>query len=435
MDNRERSLHAEESVVARPYAGIKRTPPAHESKRVLLLVLIMSAVAVSIGSAAILILYETALTEERQRLVDALRSQTRLIAAIVRQEQRLEPLVAHARAVAIAQVLDAQAADSGLKRGVSLLLGERREDQIVILTRDRYGDLPEPVPFVSNLAEPMRLALSGESGSMVGLDFQGVPVLAAYEPVALLDVGAVLQIAVAEVRAPFLKAGLAVGALGMVMIALGTTLFFQISGPMLERIRAGERRFRDLFDNMNSGVAVLQPVNDGSDFVITDYNRAAERIDGLERKAVVGRPLTEVFPGCEDCGLLSVIRRVQASCQSERISEVLYSDDRISGWRQHSVYGLPSGEVVTLYDDISERKATEEQLREAQKLEVLGQLTGGVAHDFNNLLAIIIGNLQLLAERDQVRGGARTDRRCALVGATWRRVDAPIVGVRAPAAA
>ena len=59
--------------------------------------------------------------------------------------------------------------------------------------------------------------------------------------------------------------------------------------------------------------------------------------------------------------------------------------------------------MVTLYDDVSERKATEEQLREAQKLEVLGQLTGGEAHDFNNLLAIIIGNLQLLAERDEVK--------------------------------
>ena len=157
-----------------------------------------------------------------------------------------------------------------------------------ILTLDRNGDLPAPVPLVSDRAQPMRRALSGESGSMVGLDFQGTSVLAAYEPVALLNLGAVMKIAVAEVRAPFLKAGLAVGALGMVVIALGTTLFFQVSGPMLERIRAGERRFRDLFDNMNSGVAVLRPVNDGSDFVITDYNRAAERIDGLERKRSSG---------------------------------------------------------------------------------------------------------------------------------------------------
>ena len=63
--------------------------------------------------------------------------------------------------------------------------------------------------------------------------------------------------------------------------------------------------------------------------------------------------------------------------------------------------------MVTLYDDVSDRKATEERLREAQRLEVLGQLTGGVAHDFNNLLAIIIGNLQLLAERTDADDEAR----------------------------
>ena len=53
---------------------------------------------------------------------------------------------------------------------------------------------------------------------------------------------------------------------------------------------------------------------------------------------------------------------------------------------------------VAVKEDITARKATDEQLRQAQKLQAVGQLTGGIAHDFNNLLAIIIGNLQLLQE-------------------------------------
>ena len=55
-------------------------------------------------------------------------------------------------------------------------------------------------------------------------------------------------------------------------------------------------------------------------------------------------------------------------------------------------------QFVAVKEDITERKATDELLRQAQKLQAVGQLTGGIAHDFNNLLAIIIGNLQLLQE-------------------------------------
>ncbi len=164
-----------------------------------------------------------------------------------------------------------------------------------------------------------------------------------------------------------------------------------------------ERRFRQLFEHSSSGVAVYESFEDGKDFVFRDINKAVETIEGVNRSEVIGKKVTEVFPGVVEFGLLVVFRQVWRTGQSARHPANYYSDGRLEGWRENVVYKLPTGEIVAVYNDLSaqkqseiERKAMEVKIQRAQKMESIGLLAGGVAHDLNNILSGIVGYPELL---------------------------------------
>ncbi len=82
--------------------------------------------------------------------------------------------------------------------------------------------------------------------------------------------------------------------------------------------------------------------------------------------------------------------------------------------------GAPQ-EIVSIIRDISERRQLEEHLRESQKIEAVGQLTGGIAHEFNNLLMVVLGNAEILAE--EVRDPQLQKLALAIQGSAERGSD------------
>ncbi len=131
-------------------------------------------------------------------------------------------------------------------------------------------------------------------------------------------------------------------------------------------LRQSEARFKGMFANMSSGVAVYQVLEDGEDFVLIDYNPAAERIDNISKESVIGKSITEIFPGVDEFGLTDVFRRVWETGTPEHIPVSVYRDERIQGWRENFIYRLPSGEIVAIYDDVTERMHAEQELRNSE---------------------------------------------------------------------
>ena len=185
-----------------------------------------------------------------------------------------------------------------------------------------------------------------------------------------------------------------------------------------------EARYRSMFENTGSGVAVYRAVDAGADFMIVEFNRAAERIEAVRREDIIGRSVLDVFPGVREFGIFDVFQRVWRTGEPASFPLGLYEDNRIQGWRDNYIYKLPSGEIVAVYDDVTARKQaeqalahyrdhledlveertrelrnTQQELIQAERLAALGQFSGNVSHEIRNPLGVIATSAYYLKRR------------------------------------
>ena len=177
----------------------------------------------------------------------------------------------------------------------------------------------------------------------------------------------------------------------------------ELSRQVREREEA-EQALRDQFVLLQTLIdAMPAPVfyKDGNGRYL-GCNEAFLDYAGTDREGIVGKSLHEVWPKnlADVCAAADAELFEKGSVQIYE-GEIGHSDGkrRDAVFRKAPFYrGDGSiGGIVGVVIDVSERKRAEERLREAQRMEAIGRLTGGVAHDFNNLLTVVLGNLEIIS--------------------------------------
>lgn len=157
---------------------------------------------------------------------------------------------------------------------------------------------------------------------------------------------------------------------GKAIRVIGTHLDITESIIAKKEIELSETRFRELIKHSPNGIAVYKPVDDGVDFEFVDFNKKAEDITRASREEIIGCSLLEKFPNMDKTPLLNALREVYHTGSEVHIQPFFYKDEQREGWRENYIYKLPNGEIVVVFQDVTEFKNQEEELvRKNQELE------------------------------------------------------------------
>lgn len=192
-----------------------------------------------------------------------------------------------------------------------------------------------------------------------------------------------------------------------------------------------EQMDRELTERSNLLLATFETMKDGfsvfdQDRRLVAWNPQYLSLYGFDEAEVSGTPSIDdinrilkargvraFLPGGDETDLDALSHRRLILSQRH---ELRFSDEKVLALRSNPI---PQGGFATIHMDVTEQRATETQLLQAQKMETVGQLTGGIAHDFNNILAVIIGNLNIIS-RESSEHPVVQDRAGRALGAADR---------------
>jgi serine phosphatase RsbU (regulator of sigma subunit) len=274
----------------------------HNVRRLVLLIVIMVVISFMVVITSIYILYGATMEQNRQSLWELAKSQAIMIESIF--QETLDPI----KVLKIVYASNARTDGIGMTGEftiVQLIPDKVRGDRInFLMNREKKGSFsyPYPVPFYdSNLAEPDRRALQGYFGTMIGMDYKGQQVLAAYRFIRGLNWGIVAKMDMDEIWAPFGNAVFIALITVLLLVMPGALLFIRITNPMIRKIAESEENYKKLFYQLSLSNEELQESQGKLALLNENLKKivAEEVAKNLENEKVLSSHLRELEIGRE----------------------------------------------------------------------------------------------------------------------------------------
>ncbi len=172
-----------------------------------------------------------------------------------------------------------------------------------------------------------------------------------------------------------------------------------------DELEAVETRYLQLFQKTG---AIILIVDTASGHVV-DANLAAERYYGWPRSQLVGRPMAQIQQPPSPSGPHDFASRLEDQYFAHARHRLASGEERDVTVNATGITAAGRQLEFMLISDVTERRVLENQLRQAQKMEAVGQLTGGIAHDLNNILTVVLADADLIAQELTVETGDLRD--------------------------
>ena len=230
------------------------------------------------------------------------------------------------------------------------------------------------------------------------------------------------------------------GRLGRITVTRSTVLNAEetlVLAPFAEAVAAaleGAILLADTRRTKSELELILSTISDGvfvldRAWCIRYANPAAGRYLHRQRAEMLGANVWALLPGLRDG---EVRERLEAASDQGQVAAFTSFYPPLNAWFEMRAYPFAGG-LTVYFRDVTLQHGTEEKLHQVQKLEAVGQLTGGIAHDVNNMLTVILGNLELLAMRAEDRQNGITGTATGQDGDDEERLDLELAeaGLRA----